>query len=155
MRSRFFLAVFVVMALAALPVLAKANFSGDWKLNVSKSDFGPMPAPSSGSMKNTHEDPKLKVVSKQSSDRGDFEAEFNYTTDGKECTNEIMGNPMKSTLKWDGDTLVIDSKAKFGDNDFTMVDKWTLSPDGKTINVSRHFSSSMGEADSKLTFEKQ
>jgi hypothetical protein len=36
-----------------------------------------------------------------------------------------------------------------------MVDTWTLSPDGKTINVSRHFSSSMGEADSKLTFEKQ
>ena len=149
------LVVLAVVALAALPVLAKPNFSGDWKLNVSKSSFGQMPAPSGMTNKITHEDPKLTSHVKQSSERGDFEFDSTYTTDGKECSNDMFDNPVKSTLKWDGDTLLIDAKGKFGDNEFTMQDKWTLSDDGKTLTIIRHFKSSMGEDDHKLVLEKQ
>src|SRR5438445_9261376 len=86
---------------AALPAMAKTNFSGNWKLNVSKSNFGPMPAPDSAIYTITHEDPKLKNAVKQSGQMGEMQMESNYTTDGKECTNEMFGNPIKSTLKWD------------------------------------------------------
>jgi hypothetical protein len=149
------LVILGALALAALPVLAKPNFSGDWKLNVSKSSFGQMPAPSSMTDKITHEDPKLASHVKQSGERGDFEFDANYTTDGKECTNEMFGSPIKSTLKWDGDTLVIDTNGKFGDNDFTAQEKWTLSDNGKTLTIIRHFKSSMGEDEHKLVLEKQ
>jgi len=147
--------VLVVLALAALPALAKANFSGEWKLNISKSSFGQMPPPSSMTNKITHEDPKLTSHVKQSSDMGDFEFDSSYTTDGKECTNDMFGSPQKSTLKWDGDTLLIDTKGKFGDNEFTMQDKWTLSDGGKTLTIIRLFKSSMGEGEQKLVLEKQ
>jgi hypothetical protein len=153
-RSRL-VALLAILLLAALPALAKVNFSGDWKLNVSKSDFGQMPAPSSMTQKVTHEDPKLKVAVKSSSERGDFEYEMNYTTDGQESTNEIRGNPMKSIVKWDGDVLVIESKGRFGDNEFTMRSRWTLSADGKTLTIENHFSSAMGEGDQKQVLEKQ
>ena len=149
------LMILAVLALAALPVLAKPNFSGDWKLNVSKSSFGQMPAPNSMTNTNTHEDPKLTSHTRQSGEQGDFEFESTYTTDGKECSNDMLGNPVKSILKWDGDTLLIDAKGKFGDNDFTMQDKWTLSSDGKTLTIVRVFKSSMGEGEQKLVFEKQ
>ena len=148
-------AVLAILMLAALPVLAKANFSGDWRLNVSKSEFGQMPAPNSMTQKIAHEAPRLKVAAKSSSERGDFEYQFNFTTDGKECANEIRGNPSRSTLKWDGDALVIESKSRFGDSEFTIRDKWTLSADGKTLTMERHFSSAMGEGDQKLVLEKQ
>ena len=62
---------------------------------------------------------------------------------------------MKSTLKWEGDTLVIDAKGKFGDNDFTLLDKWTLSDDGKILTIVWLFKSSMGEGEQKLVLEKQ
>ncbi len=149
------LVILAVLALAALPALAKPNFSGDWKLNLSKSSFGQMPAPTSMTNKITHDDPKLTSHVKQSGERGDFEFDSSYTTDGKECSNDMFGNPMKSTLKWDGDTLVIDAKGTFGDNDFTMQDKWTLSDDGKTLTIVRLFKSSMGEGEQTLIFEKQ
>ena len=149
------LVVLAVLALAALPALAKPNFSGDWKLNVSKSSFGQMPAPTGMTNKITHEDPKLASHVKQSGERGDFEFDSNYTTDGKECSNDIFGNPVKSTLKWEGDTLLIDAKGTFGDNEFSMQDKWTLSDDGKTLTIVRLFKSSMGEGEQKLVFEKQ
>ncbi|HYW47362.1 MAG TPA: hypothetical protein VE959_31125 [Bryobacteraceae bacterium] len=155
MTFRRFAAILAVLSLAALSALAKPNFSGEWKLNTSKSEFGQMPAPNSMSSKITHEDPKLKNATKQSGGQGDFEFEANYTTDGKECTNDMFGNPMKSTLKWDGDTLEIDTKGQFGDNEFTMQDKWTLSADGKTLTMIRTFKSSMGEGQQKLVFDKQ
>jgi hypothetical protein len=86
---------------------------------------------------------------------GDFESEANYTTDGKECTNEMRGNPIKSTVKWEGDTLVVNSKASFNGNDVTITEKWSLSGDGKSLTILRHFATSQGEMDNKLVLEKQ
>jgi len=145
-----------ILLLAAFAAnAATPNLSGDWKLNTAKSDFGQMPAPSSMTQKVTHEEPKITVAVKQSSDMGDFEYSANYTTDGKECTNTFMGNDAKSVVKWDGATLTIETKGKFGDSDFVMKDKWNLSADGKVLTIDRHFSSSFGEGDQKLVLEKQ
>ena len=152
-RLLFILAL--IVAVSALPALAKPNFTGDWKLNVSKSDFGGMPGANSMTMKLTHDEPKLKSVVKSSSDMGDFESEATYTTDGKECTNEIFGSPIKSVLKWDGDTLLIDTKGTFGDAEIAISDKWSLSSDGKTLTINRNFKSPMGDAVQKMTLEKQ
>ena len=147
--------IVTLLALAALPALAKPNFSGNWKLNVSKSSFGQMPAPDSATYKIAHDDPKLKSSVKQSGQMGEMEFESNYTTDGKESTNEMFGQPIKSTVKWDGDALVIDSTGKFGDNEFSMHAKWTLSEDGKTLTVAQTFKSAMGEGEQKLVLDKQ
>lgn len=155
MRTRTIVSAFALTALTATWALAAPNFTGSWKLNTSKSEFGQMPPPNSMTQTITHEEPKIKVAVKQSSDMGDFDYEREYTTDGQESTAEMRGNPVKSTVKWDGSILVVTTKGKFGDNDFTMVDRWSLSEDGKTLTVNRHFSSDMGEMDNKLVLEKQ
>jgi hypothetical protein len=155
MTTNRFSSILTVLAIAALPAIAKPNFSGNWKLNVSKSNFGQMPAPDSATYKVVHEEPKLKSSIKQSGQMGEMEFENNLTTDGKESTAEIFGQPIKNTAKWDGDTLVIDSKGKFGDNEFTMNAKWTVSDDGKTLTVVQTFKSAMGEGEQKLILEKQ
>ena len=156
MTSRRFLVVLAILTLAALPALAKPNFTGDWKLNTSKSTFGEMPAPDSMTYKITHADPKLSTAVKQSGQMGEFEMQASYTTDGKECSNQgFGGSTAKSVVKWDGDTLVIETKGQFGDNEFTMTQKWTLSADGKTLNIVQTFKSAMGEGEQKLVFDKQ
>jgi hypothetical protein len=154
--SRRFSLLLAVLALAALPALAKSNFSGDWKLNPSKSTFGQMPAPDSMTYKVAHDDPKLSTATKQSSQMGEFDMQAAYTTDGKESTNQgFGGGTNKSTAKWDGDTLVIETKGQFGDNEFTMTQKLTLSADGKTLTMIQAFKSAMGEGEQKLVFDKQ
>ena len=78
-----------------------------------------------------------------------------YTTDGKEGTNQgFGGNPTKSVLNWDGDTLRIETKGQFGDNEFTMSEKWALSADGKMLTLTRLFKSAMGEGEQKLVLDK-
>ena len=156
MTSRRIRIALAILVLAALPALAKPNFTGDWKLNASKSTFGQMPAPDSMTYKITHADPKLSTATRQSSQMGEFEMQASYTTDGKESTNEgFGGSTTKSVVKWDGDTLVIETKGQFGDNEFTMTQKWTLSADGKTLNILQTFKSAMGEGEQKLVLDKQ
>jgi len=154
-RTGLILAGLLLVA-ASASAQAKPNFSGDWKLNTAKSNFGAMPAPTSLTQKIVHNDPQLEVQTAQSGDFGDFNSDFKFTTDGKECQN-AMGNDfhMTTTAKWDGDVLVMDSKMDFQGNAMSGSDKWMLSPDGKTITVQRHFNGPMGEGDSTIVLEKQ
>jgi hypothetical protein len=145
----------LVLTMATAVAAAKPNFSGDWKMNAAKSDFGQMPAPDSMSQKIAHTDPKLEMHIKQSSQMGDLERDVKYTTDGKESTNMMRDNPAVSVVKWDGDVLTFETKGKFGDNEFTMKDRWTLSEDGKVLTMQRLFSSSFGEGEQKVVMEKQ
>jgi hypothetical protein len=145
----------LLAALAAVSLAAAPNFSGDWKMVPAKSEFGAFPAPSAMSQKVTHAEPSLKVSTRMATDNGDFDFDSAYTTDGKESTNQFGPNDMKSTVKWDADTLVIDTKGSFGDTELTIKDKWTLSEDGKTLTITRHFSSARGEVDQKVVLEKQ
>ena len=146
----------LLFAAASASAQTKPNFSGDWKLNTAKSNFGQLPAPSSLTQKITHDDPTLNVQTAQTSDFGDFNSDFKFTTDGKECQN-AMGDQfhMTSTVKWEGDILTFDSKMDFQGAAMTGTDKWTLSPDGKTITVQRHFVSPMGEGDATIVMDKQ
>ena len=146
---------FAALVLAVAVAQAKPNFTGEWKMNPSKSDFGPMPAPDKLVQKIEQKDPDLKVSTTKVNQQGEFNTEMKYTTDGKECVNQIRGNELKSTLTWDGDALKVNSKLNFQGADVAISDKWTLSEDGKTLNVQRHFASSMGEMDQKMVLEKQ
>jgi hypothetical protein len=149
------LAIPLALTLVATQAQAKPNFSGEWKLNPSKSEFGPMPAPSKRTDKITHEDPKLQVTTSSTTPNGDFSINQNFTTDGKECTNEIRGNPMKSIVEWEGDALVFKTKGSFGGNEINITDKWTLTDEGKTLIIGRHFKTPQGEMDQKIVLEKQ
>jgi len=144
-----------VLALGAVQAQAKPNFSGAWKMNAAKSDFGPMPAPDSRIDKISHEDPSLKDNVTQSGQQGEMTSDLSYSTDGKETTNTIRGNEFKSTAKWDGDELVINNKGSFNGQDVTLTDRWSLAADGKTITIMRHAISPMGEMDQKILLEKQ
>jgi hypothetical protein len=154
--ARLFSLALLTLALGLVQAQAKTDFSGTWKINAGKSDFGPMPPPDSMTEKITHQDPSLKAnVATTGGPQGDMTYDITYTTDGKECVNRVGDNEFKSTLKWDGDDLVVETKGSFSGTDFTSKDRWTLSGDGKTLTVVRHISSAMGEADMKEVFEKQ
>ncbi len=150
-------------ASAAAPVVAKpvtgaggkANYTGTWKLNVAKSDFGILPGPDTRTDVVDHNDPALKVISTSDGATGKQDAILTFTTDGKEATNKVGDTEFKSTLAWDGPNLVVNSKLKFQDNDVTIKTTWLLSADGKTLTQMTHLTSPMGETDQKMLFEKQ
>src|SRR5258707_12832743 len=74
----------------------KPDYSGTWKLNVSKSDFGPLPAPDTRTDTIEHKDPSLKAATSQDGAQGKQEYTLAITTDGKEATNNAGGTEQKS-----------------------------------------------------------
>ena len=145
----------LTLAFGLLQAQAKSDFSGTWKANIGKSDFGPAPPPDSLVMKIAHEDPSLKANIAQTGGTGDMTFDMVYTTDGKECVNHPGGNEFKTKLKWEGDELVADTTGSWDGNDFTAKDRWTLADGGKTMTIQRHISTGGGDFDMKLVFEKQ
>ena len=145
----------LLASFAVATALAAPNFSGNWKLNLGRSDYGPFPAPASRSEKIEHVEPDIKVNMTASGDQGSITAEFQNKTNGEETTNDFRGAPMKTTAKWDGDTLVLDSRLEFNGAELAITDRWQLSGDGKSLTIRRHLKSPRGEADQKIVLEKQ
>lgn len=155
MPRQWFLTAFTLLVAAAGAVQAKPNFSGDWKLNADKSDFGPLPPPTSMAMKIDHADPDLKVTTSISGQQGDMTVDAKYNTEGKETTNQFGPMQSKSTANWEGDDLVVKTKIDANGTEIAVNGKWTLSADGKTLTQTQHVNSPQGEMDLKYVLEKQ
>lgn len=66
-------AAFAALWLVAGAAWAAPNFSGNWKLNASKSELGQMPVPDQWEMAIEHKDPELKVTTTMAGQMGEFE----------------------------------------------------------------------------------
>jgi hypothetical protein len=140
-------------ALWAAQAAARPNFSGDWKMNAAKSNFGVMPAPDSITRKITHVDSSLTIIEEQRSSMGDQSMTRKYVTDGTETTFEINGAVVTSAATWDENTLVVVSRLEsFG---LSFNDKMTLSADGTTLTSQVHVTSPMGDVDLTVVYDKQ
>jgi hypothetical protein len=151
---------FTVIAVFALTFLAAhaqaaTNFSGEWKLNLAKSDYGPIQQFAPEFMIRTikHDDPALHISTHQKGAQGEVTTELNYTTDGKPVENKSANS--KGTAKWDGDKLVVDSVRDLNGTELKNHDVWTLSADGKVMTVNSHLTAPQGEFDITFVFDKQ
>jgi hypothetical protein len=149
------IAFLVALALGSVFAQQKPDFSGTWKLNVAKSDFGVLGGPTSRTDVIVHKEPSLSDRFSAEAAQGKQEGTINYTTDGKEAVNKMGDREVKSTLKWAGSSLAISSKFVYNDADVVGEENWTLSADGKTLTITRHFTSTLGDADQKFVLEKQ
>ncbi len=135
---------------------SRPDFKGDWKLNVAKSDLGPMPVPTSHSMKVIHQGPGLQVATSiVGGPQGDAHYDSKYTTDGKESVNPIGPGTAKSKVTWDAGTLRINSDLDLEGAAIAVNGIWALSEDGNVLTQTAHVTSAEGEFDLKYVFEKQ
>ena len=154
-RGLIIASIAVVAFAATLGAQSKPNFSGTWKLNLAKSDFGVLPPSSGRTDIIDHRDPNLKDSISDAAAQGQQDYTLAMTTDGKEATNTPGGLEMKSIATWEASNLVVNTKLQFQGSDVSIKTTWTLSDDGKTLTQSAHLESPMGETDQKLIFEKQ
>ncbi|HEV2201216.1 MAG TPA: hypothetical protein VGR73_15470 [Bryobacteraceae bacterium] len=143
------------MVLMAGAVHAAPNFSGEWKLNLSRSNYGSFPAPLGVTRKIVHADPKLSMTTTQKGPQSELTSQLNYTTDGKESVNKLQTGESKGSAQWIADKLMIESSREIQGATLKQKEIWTLSPDGKTLTIDSHVSLPNGEFDVKQVFEKQ
>jgi hypothetical protein len=151
MRATLFAVLFAAAAFAQ----SQPNFSGTWKVNVAKSEYGMLPPPDSRMdvIEQSGDTVKDKVSAVNQQGKQDYTLTFK--TDGTETVNKVGDREMKVTAKWDGPVLAVATKLNLQGQDIDILSKWTLSADGSTLTQNVHLASPMGETDQKVVYEKQ
>ena len=136
----------------------KPNFSGTWALDTVKSDFGELPVPDTQTNVIDHKDSNIELtqtIRGQAVPGGEASSERHYTSDGKENSNKVGEQDVKSTCKWDGKQLVIGTKLETPNGTVEIKDSWELADGGKQMAVTRNFKGPQGERNQRLLFNKQ
>jgi hypothetical protein len=151
-----FVAAIALLLFSEAPArAAEPNLSGDWKLNLAKSDYGKFPTPISVTRKIDHTGSKLIFSTTQKGAQGEVTSKLAYTTDGSESVNEVAGGQSKGTAQWIGGMLIIESSREFQGVTLKQKEIWRLSSGDKVLTIDSHVSIPNGEFDVKQVFEKQ
>jgi hypothetical protein len=157
-------AVFVVIALTVAGAADKANFSGTWVMDQSKSEG--LPPDMEQVMKVNQTDDKIALETKVVTDQGSFTIADSYTVNGKEAdfvpqTPDGPNGKGKRTAKWtaDGAGIEVTEEAKVETPDGTITQqitrRWSLSTDGKTLVIELNSKGPQGDVHTKRTFVKK
>ena len=147
-------ALLAVCGLAAAWSQRQPNFSGEWKTNRPKSEFGPLPA-NDLIWTIAHADPKLKLSVTYSGDGGDRTVDMNYLTDGVQTVNKPGALTIRSVGQWEGSELTIESQYDTERGAVTVRERWSLSEDGRTLTMQRAMSGPQANWTQKLVYDKR
>ena len=128
------------------------NFSGTWKMNAAKSKFEGDDAPRAIAV--TFEQHGLnlsEVLTIVGSGGEERKLDLKFTLDGKEGTNQLGEEQIKSTAKMDGDALVIELQGRPG----PFRRRFTLSEDGKVMTILVNRSEGGAEKTDTIVLDKQ
>ena len=143
----------LIVASAPLGAQQTPNFSGNWKINQVKSNFGPVPAPDTFTRKIVQTDSSINIDEEQATPIGLQQTTRKMTTDGKESTFDVGGADVKATANWEGSVLLVVTKVDaLG---VTYNDRMSLSPDGKVLTSVVRLDTPQGALDITVVFDKQ
>ncbi|HYG09929.1 MAG TPA: hypothetical protein VD835_08155 [Pyrinomonadaceae bacterium] len=154
----------VALSLVAAAAAAKADFSGKWVMDKTKSEG--VPPNIEQTMTVTQTGDKIELETKVTTPQGERVIKDNYTADGKETDFTPQGpqgaiGKGKRTAKWsaDGAALEVSETATLdgpnGPDEVSATRKWWLAPDGKTLTIELTFSGEQGMQKTKRVFVKQ
>jgi len=149
--------VLTLVLFSSVAIGQKVNYSGDWKLNESKSELGYdfSMAPVTVALKHTKKTLDMKAVNVW--DGQELVTESHLTLDGKENENTGMGGTVVTS------TAVVDKKTKaitiVTNGDSEGIGEWTSTQlltmkDGNLV-IEFEAGSSMGEIFETYVFDKQ
>jgi len=163
-KSLFSIFLFAAFLLnGAFSFAQKADFTGNWAFNESKSQMGEgrFRAPASKLVVAQNETTLTIERTSKGMDGEENVLKEKYTLDGKECENTgFMNMVKKSKVTWSADNkaLTISSTSIFERDGNSMeiktIEVLTVSEDGKTLNIASTSISQRGERKQALVYEK-
>lgn len=113
---------------------ARPNFSGVWKLNLKKSVMrGPMPKQMLVNIE--HRDLTVIQQIRSTDAKGGEQRQVFTCRIGTESKNSMGGVEFRSSARWNGAELVIESRMSARGRDFYFKDHWSLSAGRRTLTM--------------------
>ena len=116
-------AVFFLAGAMTMIAQQKPDFLGEWQLNPQASVLSPAVAAAvqSGVLRIEHHEPSVAGHLTVMFDGGKpFDAKFELLSDGREVAETDRGRRTVSSLRWDGDALVVTFRSQGPDGEVTI-----------------------------------
>jgi hypothetical protein len=150
-RLAILLVFLVAFALPGLSATSHTDFSGTWKVDTGKSDFGRIPAP--GQMTDTiSQNDHVLTINRE---RDGQPVKLQIPLDGSTLDNKLRGVPVKTTAEWQEATLVVRSSGQHFGGSVGYEEHWSLSADGKVLTIKRTLNGPQGETGQTVVYAKQ
>jgi hypothetical protein len=137
----------VAFAVALATAAGKPDFSGSWKLDRDKSNFGALPMPSRYERTIEHNGSSIHVTTHQANGQGEQIVETHFRTDGEFTENRYATGVARVSGRWDADRLEVETRRELEGKPLTSVEIWSLSADDHTLTVKNHIETPRGPLD--------
>ena len=164
MKNLSFVSIIVFVLGTTMLFAANPNFSGVWNLDQEKSEMGQGGRMGMTALKLTitQDEKQISIDRFTSSEfRGDVTTTDKVTLDGKETVNssDFGDRKMTATFAADGKSLTIQSAMEMNREGQTFhintTEIWTLTEDGAVLKIDQTRTSSRGERQSVLYYNKE
>ncbi len=145
---RFILAIFLIVLGYAIPLIAgdaDRDFSGKWVLDAAASNVQSL-GPVEPSLRVSQGDAGLLVSSGA--------MQWSYALDGSETRKRIGQESRNSVTKWEGSALIVNTLVS-GSQEYTVMDRWTLSRDHNTLTIRRELSRAGTPSEGTLVYRRE
>ena len=164
MKNLTFITIIVLVLGVTMLYAGNTNFSGIWNLDQEKSEMGQGGRMGMAALKLTitQDEKQISIDRFTSSEyRGDVTTTDKVTLDGKETVNstDFGDRKLTATFSEDGKSFTIKSDMEInrGDQTFQIntTEIWTLNEDGTVLKIDQTRTSSRGERQSVLYYNKE
>jgi len=145
----------VILFCLARPAFARTDYTGEWKLDRSRSDLGPLETLAVLVRKVTHDDPRLIIEIEMDRGTDKQSGELRLLTQGEEASGTIAGEETAGSALWLGDQLLMTTTRELDGLAMRIDELWTLSVDGLTLRVDAVVTTPKGREELLVIFVKQ
>jgi len=125
------------------------DFSGKWLLSADHSEMRALPGEAY---------PVLVVEQKAAihclATKAGGSVEWTYRLDGEDSKYQVGAESMNSAAKWEGAALLINTLVR-GPQDYTIMDRWTLSRDHTQLNIQRQIVQGARQMEGYLIYRRE
>jgi hypothetical protein len=134
----------------------KPDFSGEWVLNRQASTLSPgADAVQSGVVRIEHREPSFRYKAAFVSEGGPLQYEYELLSDGREIVSTQQGITTVSSLRWEGDALVVTWRIQRPDGEMKISFRHELLDAGRRLRATEQLRGSGREQDNVWMFERR
>jgi hypothetical protein len=134
----------------------RPDFSGEWTLNRQASTLSPIVAPvaQSGVLRIEHHEPTFTAHQSIVLGGKPFESNFELLSDGREVVTDAGGRRIVSSLRWDGDALVVTWRIHGPDGEAIISFRYELQDGGRRLRAAELLRGGGRDQDNLWVFER-
>lgn len=157
LRDHFIAAVIVLAHAITAGAQQKPDFSGEWQLNPQASALSPAVAAAaqSGVLRIEHREPNVNCQMTIVLDGKPFETHYELLTDGRDVSRTQGGRGTVSSLRWDGDALVMTTRIEIPNGEMTIAFRYELQDGGRRVRASEQLRGAGRDQDNTWVFERR